>query len=49
MADRNENNPLRDAFVRHQIGLLRVAAGYVQSTQELLDSSEPRLRILVER
>jgi len=49
VADRNENNLLRDAFVRHQIGLLRVAAGYVQSTQELLDSSEPRLRILVER
>lgn len=49
MAERNENNLLRDAFVRHQIGLLRVAAGYVESAQELLDSSEPRLRVLIER
>lgn len=49
MAERNENNLLRDAFVRHQIGLLRVAAGYVDSAQDLVDSSEPRLRMLIER
>jgi SPP1 gp7 family putative phage head morphogenesis protein len=49
MADRDENQFMRDAAIRHQIGLLRVAAGWVNDANENLDSSEPELKQLIER
>jgi len=49
LAETNENNLLRDAFVRHQIGLLRVSAGQAEIALEILDSSENRLRVLIEQ
>lgn len=49
MPERNENSQMRDAFVRRQIELLQQAEVFNSAAQELLDSSEPRLRVLVEQ
>lgn len=49
MPDRTENQHMRDAAVRRQISLLRLAAGDTALVTEMLDDSEPRLRILIER
>lgn len=40
---------MRDAAVRRQISLLRLAAGDVTRVVDTLDSSEPKLRVLIEK
>lgn len=48
MATRQEQDRLLDAFVRRQINLLRLAAGAYVDVEDTLDSSEPRIRALVD-
>lgn len=50
MPDRKDRNrELRDAFVRHAIGLRRLGNGYAVSAVDSIDSTEPRLQRLIER
>lgn len=43
------NEALRDALVRHQIGLLRVSRGVMRRVVELLDASEDEIRAKIQR
>lgn len=49
MADQTSNEQLRDAMVRHQVGLTRVSASLARRAQDLLNATEADLSALIKR